>query len=83
MYSMVNGELRIFFHYFQRRIIKGGLQSKTTYIFYLFTLWKGIDDAQPFLGYIFFEKTLFSHIVLLSITCISVTGENMIKRRQL
>jgi len=80
---MVNGDLRIFFSLFPAAYNQRRLTIKHDLYFYLFTLWKGIDDAQPFLGYVFLEQTLFSHNGLKSITCISITGENMIKRRQL
>jgi len=38
---------------------------------------KAIDDAQYFLGYVFFNETLFSHSILFSIMCTSVTGRIM------
>jgi len=47
-----------FFHHFMRLTIKGGL------LFYFFTLSKGTDDAQSFLGYVLstnlFFRILFS-----------------------
>jgi len=30
------------------------------YVFQFFTLSKGTDDAQSFLGYVFFDQTLFT-----------------------
>jgi len=42
-------------------IISCGLQSRVAYIFYLFTLSQGLDDAQSFFGYILSTK-LFFHI---------------------
>jgi len=49
------------------------LTIKSDLFLYFFTLSKGIDDAQSFLGYsyVFFEKTLFSfHILFSSASCI-------------
>jgi len=43
---------------------------------------KGINDAQSLLGNILSAK-LFSHSILFSITCTSVTGGIMMNRRQL
>jgi len=42
--------------------------------FYFSTISKGKDDAQCCLGYNFFQQTLFSHSILISITCTSITG---------
>jgi len=39
--------------------IKGGELSRAAYNFYFFTLWKGIDDAQSFLGCVPSTKLLF------------------------
>jgi len=40
-------------------IISCGLQSRAAYIFYFFTLAKGIDDAQSFLGYVLSTELFF------------------------
>jgi len=40
-------------------IIPCGLQSRAAYIFNVFTLSKGIDDAQSFLGYVLSNKFFF------------------------
>ena len=42
-----------------RPIVKGGLQSRAAYIFYLFTLSKGTNDARSFLGYVLSTKLSF------------------------
>jgi len=62
-------------------IISWVLSSGAAYIFF-FTLSKCIDDAQFFLGYVFFDQTLFSHCIICNITCISVTEGIMMNRRQ-
>jgi len=53
--------------------------------FYIFTLSKGIDDAQgivfPWLRFV--DQITFSHSIFFSIMCTSVTGGIMINRRQL
>jgi len=54
-----------------------------TYIFYFFTLSKGIDDGLSFLGYVLSTKPSFCLTVLFSITCTSVTGGITMNRRQL
>jgi len=40
-------------------IIEGSLQSRAVYNFYFFTLSKGIEDAQSFLGYVLSNKLSF------------------------
>ena len=42
-----------------RPIVKGCLQSRAAYIFYLFTLSKGTNDARSFLGYVLSTKLSF------------------------
>jgi len=64
-------------------IILCGVCSRKAYIFCFSTLSNGIDGAQSFLGYVFIDRTLFSHSILFSITCTSVTGGVMMNRRQL
>jgi len=64
-------------------IISCSLQSRAAYIFYFFTLSKGIIDAQSFLGCIFLNQTFFSQSMRFNITCTSVTGVIMMNRRQL
>jgi len=64
-----------------RLIIKDSLQSSAACIVYFFTLWEGVDNAQSFPDYNLSSKLSFR--ILLSITCTSVTGGNMINRRQL
>jgi len=54
-----------------------GLYFKFLYVI------ESIDDAQSFLGYVFFDQYLLSHSTLFTITCTSVTGGIMINRRQL
>jgi len=56
--------------------MKGGLH------FCLFILSEGTDDAHLFWG-TFFRPTLFSHSILFSITCTSVTEGIMFNRRKL
>jgi len=51
--------MKFFFHYFMRLIIKGGLKSRATYIFYIFTLWKGLDKAQSLLDHVLSSKLSF------------------------
>jgi len=64
-------------------IILCDLLSRAAYIFYIFTLSKYTDNVHRFLGYVFVNQTLFSHSILFSITCTSVTGGIMMNRRQL
>jgi len=52
-------------------------------IIFFFSLSKGTDDAQSFLGYVFFDQTLISHSILFSTTCTSVSAGIMMNRRQL
>jgi len=56
---------------------------RAAYIFDFFTLWKGVGWRSVFPGLPFFDQTLFSHSILFSITCTSVTGGIMMNRRQL
>jgi len=57
------------------------LTIRTAYIFYFFTLSKGIDDSfLPWLRFV--DQTLLTHSIFLSITCTSVTRGIMINRRQ-
>jgi len=73
---------KVIFYLFVRLMIEGGLQWRAAYIFYFLILSKGTDDAYLFLG-TFFRPTLFSHSVLFSNTCTSVTRGIMFNRRQL
>ena len=54
IYSVVSRGLQSFF------IISWGSQSRAAYILYFCTLWKGLDDAQSFLGYILSTKPSFA-----------------------
>jgi len=57
--------IKFFFSSFRAAYNQGRL-----IFFVFFALSKGIDDAQPLLGYVFFGQTLFSHsTILFSITC--------------
>jgi len=70
-----------FFKHFVRLMINVNFQSRAAYNFYLFTISKGIDNAQSFFGNVLSTK-LSSHSILFNITCTSFT-EGSMNRRQL
>jgi len=51
------------------------------YIFYFFTLSKGIDEPSVFTWLRFVDKILLSHPIFFSSTCTSVKGGIMIKQK--
>jgi len=48
---------------------------------FFFNLSQGLDDGPSFLGCVIFDQTLFSHSIIFSITCTSVTGGIIMKRQ--
>jgi len=79
IYSVVSRGLhKAFFHHFMRLTIKGGLPFLFLCLIERYS-WR--SSAFPWLRFV--DQTLFSHSILFSITCTSVTGGIMMNRRQL